>query len=109
MKPFKMAVLALCMAPLATVSLPVSEVHAAKTIERACVKSERKAASKPLCGCIQDVADMMLSRSDQKTAAKFFDDPHRAQEIRQSNNSSHEKFWLRYKEFGQTAATFCRG
>lgn len=107
MKRLKVAVLALSLAPVATASFPISQAQAASTIERACVKSDRKAATKPLCGCIQDVADMMLSRSEQKVAAKFFDDPHRAQEIRQSDRRSDEKFWLRYKEFGKTARTFC--
>jgi phage terminase large subunit GpA-like protein len=109
MKHLKMAVLALSMAPLATVSLPVPTAQAASTIERACVKSDRRAASKPLCGCIQDAANMTLSRSDQKRAAKFFKEPHEAQVIRQSDRSSDEKFWLRYKEFGKTARTFCTG
>ncbi|WP_380057237.1 hypothetical protein ACFE33_04025 [Falsihalocynthiibacter sp. SS001] len=71
------------------------------------MSSNRKQASRPLCGCIQDVADMMLSRKEQKMAAKFFEDPHRAQEVRQSDRSSDERFWLRYKEFGNTARTFC--
>lgn len=107
MKHLKTAVLALSLAPLATVSLPVPTAKAASTIERACVKSDRRAASKPLCGCIQDVADMTLSRGDQKRAAEFFKEPHKAQVIRQSDRSSDEKFWLRYKEFGQTARTYC--
>ena len=42
-------------------------------------------------------------------AAEFFDDPHRAQEIRQSDRRSHEAFWQRYKNFGQTAEIFCQG
>lgn len=107
MKHVKSAVLALSLAPLATVSLPVPTAQAASTIERACVKSDRKAASRPLCGCIQDVADMMLSRGDQKRAAEFFKEPHKAQVTRQSSRSSDEKFWLRYKEFGATARTYC--
>lgn len=108
MKHLKTAVLALSLAPMATVSLPVPTAKAASTIERACVKSDRRAASKPLCGCIQDVADMTLSRGDQKRAAEFFKEPHKAQVIRQSSRSSDEKFWLRYKEFGQNARTFCK-
>jgi hypothetical protein len=40
-------------------------------------------------------------------AAKFFSDPHRAQEVRQSSNIRHEEFWTRYKEFGATAAAAC--
>lgn len=80
----------------------------ASTIERACMKSDREAVSRTLCGCIQDAADLTLSSADQRLAATFFKDPHRAQEIRQSDQSSHESFWLRYKQFGSTAETFCR-
>jgi len=82
-------------------------IASAGPIERACIKSDRKAASSSLCGCIQDAADLVLSNKDQSLAAKFFADPHRAQQIRQSDNSSHEAFWKRYKEFGATAEAFC--
>lgn len=109
MKRIKMAFWALTLAPLATISLPIPSAKAGSTIERACVKSNRKAATRPLCGCIQDVADLMLSRKEQKIAATFFNDPHKAQETRQSDRRSDEKFWLRYKEFGAAARTYCRG
>ncbi len=79
----------------------------AGTIERACLKSDRKAANRNLCGCIQQVADATLTGRDQRLAAKFFKDPHMAQEIRQSDNSSHEVFWKRYKAFGATAQSYC--
>ena len=79
----------------------------AGTIERACMKSDRKAANRALCGCIQDVADYVLDGSDQRLAAKFFKDPHMAQVIRQSDNPSHEVFWKKYKQFGATAKTYC--
>ena len=81
--------------------------EAAGRIERACLQSDRPAASRALCGCIQDAADLTLTNSDQKLAAKFFRDPHKAQEIRQSDRRSHEKFWQRYKNFGATAQAFC--
>jgi len=77
------------------------------TIESACLKSGRAAVSRALCGCIQDVADLTLDRSDQKLAATFFRDPHRAQEVRQSDRRGHEIFWKRYKAFGATAETYC--
>ena len=93
-------------APLSVMSVPSAE--AGSTIERACLKSNRRAASKPLCGCIQRVADQMLTRKDQRLAAKFFKDPHRAQEIRQSDRAAHEEFWKRYKAFGQSAGDICR-
>lgn len=77
-------------------------------IERACMGSPRPQKSWSLCRCIQSVANQTLSRSDQRRAARFFRDPHRAQEIRQSDSLSHERFWLRYKEFGATAAAACK-
>jgi hypothetical protein len=80
----------------------------AGSIESACIKSERQ-ASRSLCSCIQSVADVKLSRSDQKLAAKFFKDPHLAQETRQSSSRSKEQFWQRYKDWGQTAAQTCSG
>ncbi|MFY0690744.1 MAG: hypothetical protein JXR14_02340 [Paracoccaceae bacterium] len=81
--------------------------HAGK-IENACLKSDRDQASRQLCGCIQEVADLTLGKSDQKVAAGFFADPHRAQEIRQSDRKSHEEFWQRYKSFTSTAADYCQ-
>ncbi|MDO6658904.1 hypothetical protein Q4550_23925, partial [Anaerobacillus sp. 1_MG-2023] len=59
------------------------------------------------CRCIQNVADQNLTRRDQKMAASFFSDPHKAQEIRQSDNRSHEDFWKRYSEFGGVVAASC--
>lgn len=79
----------------------------AKRIERACLNSDRRAANPPLCRCIQRVADQVLTRSDQRLASKFFSDPQRAQDVRQSDRASHEAFWLRYKAFGSTAEAIC--
>ncbi len=80
----------------------------AEQIERACMKSERGAGNRALCGCIQDAANMTLSASDQRLAASFFVDPHKAQEVRQSSSRRNEAFWTRYQNFGETAETFCR-
>lgn len=77
-------------------------------IERACLKADRKSASRSLCNCVQQVADLTLDSGDQRLAATFFKDPHRAQVIRQSDNRSHESFWKRYKEFGANAESYCR-
>lgn len=79
----------------------------ANKIERACMKSDRKAANRQLCGCIQQVADMTLKSRDQSKAAKFFEDPHKAQELRQADGRANEAFWQRYKAFGATAEQFC--
>lgn len=92
------AVLAVFTAPLAQ----------AGVIERACLSSDRAAGNRALCGCIQDAADLTLSGGDQRRAATFFKDPHKAQVVRQSDNSRDEAFWLRYREFGATAESFCR-
>jgi len=79
----------------------------AGTITRACMKSDRKAANRRLCACIQRAARKTLSSSDQRMAASFFKDPHRSQGIRQSDRSSHETFWKRYKRFGERAKQMC--
>ncbi len=93
-------------APFFVISAPAADARS--TIERACLRSDRSAASRPLCGCIQRVADQMLTRRDQRMAAKFFRDPHMAQEIRQSDVAWHEAFWKRYTAFGTTAGNICR-
>jgi len=81
---------------------------AAGTIEKACNASNRQSANRALCGCIQDVADLTLTNSDQRLAAKFFQDPQKAQDVRQSGSNSNSKFWERYRQFGSTAQAFCR-
>ena len=81
----------------------------ANTIKNACLGSDRSGGNYALCGCIQDAANRTLTGSDQRLAATFFNNPHRAQEIRQSNRRSHEVFWERYRNFGNAAETFCRG
>lgn len=76
-------------------------------IDSACMRSDRNARSTALCGCIQQVADMTLSRSDQRRAADFFKDPHRAQEVRMSKSNADNAFWTRYKNFASTAEAYC--
>lgn len=94
---------------VAALAVPVAAPTPAEanSIMRACMASKRPGATRQMCGCIQQVADVKLSRSDQRLAARFFSDPHRAQEIRQSDRRSHEVFWLRYKAFGATAESSC--
>lgn len=76
-------------------------------IDNACISSGRSQGNAPLCGCIQQVADQTLSRSDQRRAAGFFRDPHQAQEARTSNSVSDSAFWSRYKNFASTAEAYC--
>lgn len=96
--------LACLVAILANVAQPLS----AEPIETACLKSERSRGQRALCGCIQDAANLTLSPRDQKLAATFFSDPHRAQDVRQSSRRSDSAFWERYENFSQTAQTFCQ-
>ena len=77
-------------------------------IERACKASDRKAASSSLCRCIQKAANMKLTRSDRRLAAKFYKKPDLAQETRQSDDPRKESFWKRYKSFSAYAAKTCR-
>lgn len=82
---------------------------ASGAIADACVRAGRQGATRQRCGCIQAVADRDLSGADQRLAVTFFADPHRAQEIRQSDNPRHEAFWQRYKAFAARAEAQCRG
>lgn len=76
-------------------------------IDSACVRSDRGARNTSLCGCIQQVADMTLSRSDQRRAARFFKDAEEAQEVRMSKSNADNAFWARYKNFTSTAEAYC--
>ncbi len=76
-------------------------------VERACMAAGRAAASPNLCGCIQQVADLTLRNAEQRKAAGFFRDPHKAQQTRQSSRQSDQSFWERYKAFGAAAETYC--
>jgi hypothetical protein len=78
------------------------------TIERACLQSDRGSGQRGLCGCIQDAANLTLNERDQRLAATFFTDPHRAQEIRQSSRRHDTAFWDRYRNFGAAAESFCQ-
>lgn len=79
----------------------------AGVIEQACLGSERAAGKRALCGCIQSAADRTLTGSDQRTAARFFRDPDRAQQVRMSDRSSDRAFWERYRNFGLYAERVC--
>ncbi|MGO4910373.1 hypothetical protein ACEN2J_18855 [Pseudorhodobacter sp. W20_MBD10_FR17] len=94
-------------ASLLAIALPMTAF--AGPIESACNKSDRKGASRALCSCIQQVADMTLKGGDQRKAAKFFSDPDQAQKVRMSKSDRDNEFWARYKNFGETAAAYCGG
>ena len=96
------------LAVIAGMFLCISGPAAAAPIQAACLKSDRGAGKRALCSCVQKVADTTLSTRDQRLAASFFADPHRAQEIRQSSSRRHAEFWERYKIFGARAERYCR-
>jgi len=77
-------------------------------ISEACLDADRRAASPALCSCIQQVANQSLSNRDQSRAAEFFAEPQLAQDTRQSDRSSDERFWLRYRAFSDLASEICR-
>ncbi len=97
---------ALCAATMAWTA-PQPVLASSGIIDRACRSSGRSAATPQMCGCIQKVANHSLTRSDRKKAAKFFKDPHMAQEVRMSDRRSDETFWKRYKAFGELARKSC--
>ncbi len=97
-------------ATMVAIFLPLMPgVAAAGPIERACMGSDRGGASRALCGCIQQVADMTLQGSDQRRAAAFFKDPEKAHATWISQSASDDAFWDRYKNFGTTAEASCAG
>ncbi len=77
-------------------------------IDTACMRADRARASRALCGCIQQVAHQTLSRSDQRRAAKFFRDPHQAQEVRMSKSDADNAVWARDKRFASSAEAYGR-
>lgn len=94
-------------AALAATGLPTAAMAASGEIERACRQSNRTAATPQLCRCIQQVANDSLSRSERRKVARFFSDPHQAQQVRQSDRRSDAQLWQRYKAFGQRAQQSC--
>lgn len=77
-------------------------------ISRACIDADRRNASPALCSCVQQVANQSLSNSDQARAAAFFAEPQLAQDTRQSDRGSDERFWTRYKSFTELATQICQ-
>lgn len=74
-------------------------------IGSACMKGRN--AGSTVCGCIDQIADRTLSRSDQRRAAGLFKDPDKAQQIRMSDRQADNDFWARYKNFAATAEAYC--
>ncbi len=84
-------------------------VTTAGPLQRGCLQSDRPGATRSMCGCIQAVADGMLKRGDQRMVARFFKDPHRAQEVRTSKSPRDERLWRDYRAFGDRVEQVCAG
>lgn len=76
-------------------------------ISQACLASDRKARSRALCGCIQAAANQTLTGSQQRRAVAFYGNPQLAQDIRQSDSASDERFWAAYRAYGERAERLC--
>lgn len=87
----------------------LTTMASAGPIESACMKSNRQAANRSLCSCIQQVADVTLRGGDQRLAASFFKNPERAQKVHMSQSQRDDAFWRRYVNFGKQAAQSCQG
>jgi hypothetical protein len=95
-------------APLLALTLILASGPAlAGPIETACNRSDRDAASRSLCRCIQTVADQTLRNTDQRRAARFFSNPELAHKTWMSKSKSDDAFWERYEVFSDQAAAFC--
>ena len=88
-------------------AMPMTSPVMAGPIERACMRSDRQAASRSLCRCIQQVADQTLRGGDQRKAAKFFRNPDLAHKTWMSKRDSDDAFWDRYKAFGAASEANC--
>jgi hypothetical protein len=92
---------------LALTTITAGSAPADEMIRKACLKAGRDGATAELCTCIQSVANQSLKRKEQRKAASFFKDPHKAQVVRQSENPRNAAFWQRYKAFGLVAEETC--
>ncbi|WP_438671442.1 hypothetical protein [Pseudogemmobacter sonorensis] len=93
----------------AAVLVSTGSMVSAGPIEKACNRSDRSAATRALCGCIQQAADLTLNGSDQRRAAKFFSDPDLAHTVRFSKKTNDDAFWKRYRQFTDMAEAYCAG
>lgn len=89
----------------ATAVAPVAV--SANPIERACQQSNRSAATPTLCTCIGRAAQQTLSNRQMRDGARFFRDPQRAQDVRQSDRRGDEDLWRAWRSFGETAESMC--
>jgi hypothetical protein len=104
MKPFSYVAPATVLA----VFLAAPTILNANPIERACNASGRTAAP-GLCACIGAVADDLLTNAQIREGARWFDDPQRAQDVRQSDRARDEAMWQAWRTFSSAAEQRCTG
>ncbi len=92
---------------LMNLSLLTPSVSQADVIENACRGSERRAATGRLCSCIQSVAEVNLTRHEQKIVSKWFYNPDEAMRTSRSNRRKDEELWTKYRIFGNAAEQQC--
>ena len=85
------------------VSFPV---FSAGITENACLRSERS-PGREICSCAQNLADQMLTRSDQRAAAEIIAEPDIYLEYKYTENQSKQTFLERYRTWGETTAQYC--
>jgi len=61
-----------------------------------------------MCACVGAAADLTLTGRQMRDGARFFRDPQRAQDVRQSSRSTDETLWRAWRNFGETAEAMCR-
>ena len=76
-------------------------------VGKACLTYNRQSADTNRCGCIQAAADLTLSQSEQKRAARFFADPELLQKMKLSDTPRDERFWDTWANFADTAELLC--
>ncbi|PID36139.1 MAG: hypothetical protein CR993_06360 [Rhodobacterales bacterium] len=92
----------------ATLLLLAATPASAGRIERACLASDLN-GTRPLCACLQIVADQTLPSAYQRRGAAFFRNPDLSQKTKMSaiDNASDARFWQHWQLFGQRAEATC--
>ncbi|QXT40703.1 hypothetical protein [Gymnodinialimonas ceratoperidinii] len=91
---------------VAVAVMAVPQSVQANPIQRACMASDQY-SSRSLCSCIGDAADVTLSRRQMREGARWFDDPQRAQDTRQSDRARDEEMWSAWRTFSTLAEQSC--
>lgn len=91
---------------LAAAFMAVPTTLHANPIQRACLASDRD-SSRSLCSCIGEAADSTLTRGQMREGARWFDDPQRAQDTRQSDRETDEAMWQAWRTFSSLAQQRC--